>query len=236
MRVKTEIRPSRRRQPIETRRRILEAALRLFQAQGYGATTMAQVAEQAGVAVQTVYFTFHTKAALIMQIVLSVGADDPAAPPHRDRAWVREMALSTDPCRQLALLVEHGTDIFVRVAPLLDLVDAALATDPTLAEEWRRATRGRRDGLQVQLAAVERNGGIRPDVGLEGSADIVFTLMGPQTLKLLTVDCGWSLGRYKAWLYEAFCQQLLVAGTCGGDDASLDGALAGLTSRQATPN
>jgi AcrR family transcriptional regulator len=43
----------------------VKAAFALFCEHGYTGTTMAHIAEAAGVAVQTVYFTFHTKAAVL---------------------------------------------------------------------------------------------------------------------------------------------------------------------------
>ena len=227
MPVKSPAAGPRRRQPVETRRRILEAAERLFPAQGYAGTTMAAIANEAGVAVQTVYFVFHTKGELLMQLVLATGADDPDAPPHRDRGWVREIMSSTDARRQIALLSEHGTDIFVRIAPLMGLIEAALATDPNVGGAWSTTIRGRREGMREQVRVIARNSAIRPELGVEGAADIVFVLQRPETLRVLTVECGWSVERYKAWLFETLCQQLLVDGPGGEGDA--EAATVGLT-------
>jgi AcrR family transcriptional regulator len=58
----------RREQAAETRRRIIAAANDLFVGQGYGQTTVKQVAERAGVAVETVYAAFRTKAALLRHV------------------------------------------------------------------------------------------------------------------------------------------------------------------------
>ena len=217
----------RRRQPAETRRRIVESARRLFLEQGYAATTMAGIANEAEVAVQTVYFTFHTKGELLMQVVLATGADDPDAPPHRDRAWYREVLSSTNPRRQLALLVEHGTNIFVRIAPLMGFVEAALASDPNLGTAWQETVRGRREGLRDEVQLIARSGVLRPEIGVDEAADIVFLLQRPETLRVLTVECGWSIEFYKAWLYETLCQQILVAGASREGDA--DAATAGLS-------
>lgn len=217
----------RRRQPVETRRRILDAAHRLFLQHGYAATTMAGIANAAGVAIQTVYFTFHTKGELLMHLVLATGADDPDAPPHRDRGWIRELMSSSNPHRQLALLSEHGTDIFVRIAPLMGLVQAALAVDPNLGFAWRQKTRDRQDGMREQMQVVARSGAIRPDVGVDGAADIVFLLQRPETLQVLMVECGWSLERYKVWLYRTLCEQILVDGT--GQAGDVVAATAGLS-------
>ncbi|MGH2394330.1 MAG: helix-turn-helix domain-containing protein, partial [Candidatus Limnocylindria bacterium] len=70
-------RPSRRQRAAATRRRIGEAAFRLFALSGYAATTMEAIAREAGVAVQTVYFTFHTKAAVLIE-AMKVGGGAPA--------------------------------------------------------------------------------------------------------------------------------------------------------------
>src|SRR5688572_9667490 len=55
----------RRQKALETRWRILDAAHAEFTVHGYHDTTMAAVAERAGVAVQTVYLGFGTKAGLL---------------------------------------------------------------------------------------------------------------------------------------------------------------------------
>jgi len=227
MAVKLGSREPRRRNPAETRRRILDAARSLFNEQGYASTTLAAIAVRAGVAVQTVYFTFHTKGELLMQVVLAAGADDPEVPRHQDRDWYREMLASTDARRQLALLSEHGTDIFVRVAPLIGLVDAARASDPNLGAAWQQTVMARREALREQMEVVARSGAIRPELSVDDAADIVFVLQRPDTLRALTIECGWSVERYKAWLYETLCHQLLVEDPAG--DGGADLATAGLS-------
>src|SRR5918992_1425077 len=52
----------------ETRRRIIAAARELFVTQGYGRTTIAQIASHAGVAVETVYANFRNKPELLRQV------------------------------------------------------------------------------------------------------------------------------------------------------------------------
>jgi TetR/AcrR family transcriptional regulator of autoinduction and epiphytic fitness len=201
---------TRRRRPEETRRRILEAAHTLFLEHGYAATTMNAIADDAGVAVQTVYFKFHTKGELLMQLVLSIGADDPGAPRHQDREWYREMIATGNPRRQLALLAEHGTDIFVRIAPLIGLVEAALASDAKLKAVWDATLEDRRRAMREQMEVVARNAPISAELGVDGAADVVFALQRPETLRALTIECRWSVERYKAWLYRTLCQQILL--------------------------
>src|ERR1700760_2871743 len=64
-----------------TRARMIRAAYELFCADGHKATTMQRIADRAGVAVQTVYFTFHTKDELLQAVhEWAVLGDEPTVP------------------------------------------------------------------------------------------------------------------------------------------------------------
>jgi AcrR family transcriptional regulator len=71
-----------------TEAQLIEAASVLFCDQGYVATTLAQIAERAGVAARTVYVRFGTKAALFSRVIdqALVGDAEPVDVAHRPRA------------------------------------------------------------------------------------------------------------------------------------------------------
>src|SRR5262245_5664364 len=94
---------------------------------------MALVARRARVAVQTVYFTFHTKGALFLEVLMRMAHAGERDTPVLDRGWFREFAETRDPQRALGLMVEHGHDIYIRLAPLWTHVVAASAEDPDFA-------------------------------------------------------------------------------------------------------
>src|SRR5688572_6188849 len=56
---------TRREQAAATRERMIRAAIEVFTEAGYGGARMNDIAARAGVAIQTVYFTFHTKGELL---------------------------------------------------------------------------------------------------------------------------------------------------------------------------
>ena len=95
-----------------TRRRIVAAAAARFLDQGYGATTLDQIAAGADVAVQTVYFHFGNKATLLKEAldVAAVGDDEPVA--LMNRPWVQEMVAEPDPVRVIELWTKGGREIF----------------------------------------------------------------------------------------------------------------------------
>lgn len=106
---------------------------------------MAQIAEDADVAVQTLYFTFHTKAQLLQETFdRAVLGDDVPVPPHFT-GW--HMAMEAEPSLRAALehLVDGVTTILERVAPLQRAFHAALAEEG-VADVWARGERLREEG------------------------------------------------------------------------------------------
>ena len=82
--------PRRREQAAATRQEILEAAQRLFERQGYAATTMAAIAAEAGVALKTVYVVFETKSGLLRALWHMLLRGDQDDVPVGERRWYRE--------------------------------------------------------------------------------------------------------------------------------------------------
>ena len=139
---------TRRERAKATRRRIAEAALGRFSEHGYAATTMDAIAHDAGVAVQTVYFTFHTKAELLIAALTIAGGGPGAAEDVLARDWIAEVIDAPTGPRRLALIVEHGNEIYRRIGPLLPAVQSAASVDPDVALAWQGLIDRRRDGMQ----------------------------------------------------------------------------------------
>src|SRR3954471_733846 len=105
-----------------TRRRITDAAAALFVEQGYGMTKLEQIAERAGVAVQTVYFHFGNKRTVLKEAVdiAAVGDDEPVA--LLERPWFERVRDEPDPRRVIALWIENSRTIVERVGPIMGVV------------------------------------------------------------------------------------------------------------------
>src|SRR5262245_26388921 len=99
---------TRRERATRTRLRIAAAAGELFAADGYTATTIEAVAKRAGVAVQTVYFVFHTKPQLLVESVRIAGGGVEGASEVMARSWIQDVIAAPDGARRLALAIEHG--------------------------------------------------------------------------------------------------------------------------------
>lgn len=192
----------------QTRRRMLDSARELFVTHGYAATTMERIAEQAGVAVQTLYYTFQTKGQLLCEVVdmTAAGDDDPL--PVARRPWMQEMLTARSGQRILALGVEHGTDIFERAAPLWPAVTAA-AADPRVEQYWREVAATRRAGQARMVARVDELGALRQGLDTDRATDLVVVLFGHDVFRGLVIEAGWSVPDYKAWIFSTLVQQLM---------------------------
>jgi AcrR family transcriptional regulator len=192
----------------QTRQRILQAAYELFVDQGYGATTLQGIAERAGVAVQTIYFAFGNKPSLLKELVDVTIAGDDEPIPTMQRAWFRE-ALAADTAEgQLRAHVAGTCDVLQRVAPIMDVLRAAGAQDPSLAGMWQQDTDPR---LEVQTAAARSlaaKPGARADLSVEHAADLLYGLLSPELYLLFIRDRGWTPDRWRRWVYDALHAQL----------------------------
>src|SRR5713226_5759145 len=114
--------PHRRAQAADTRRQILEGAQRLFEQQGFAATTMAAIAAEAGVALKTVYVAFETKSGVLRALwnLLLRGDEDDA--PVAERQWYRDVIEEPDPERQLRLNARNSRAVKERAGQTLGVI------------------------------------------------------------------------------------------------------------------
>jgi AcrR family transcriptional regulator len=206
--VKTSVtRAARREQAAQTRGRILEAAYRLFCADGYEATTMQLIAETAGVAVQTVYFVFGTKAQLLAEVEARVVLGDAPSEQWRQRPWAAQMRQETDPGRLLALFVEVDTDIKSRISPFVAAVGSALPSDPQSTAARDRGRDGFFGSVVDRLAEL---GALRDGLTPSRALDIMRVVNTTEAYAELTTRRGWTAAEWKQWLNDLLRLQLLA--------------------------
>ena len=187
---------------------MLEAARELFIQRGYGATALQEIADRAGVAVQTIYFTFGNKRALLKELadVSIAGDDEPIA--TMERPWFQESLAAETADAQLRLHV-HGTrKILERVAPIIEMLRAAALSDPGIAELFDQDTDPRFTVHATAARSLATKPGIRHEVTAEHAADLLFGLLSPELYLLFVRDCGWSPDQWESWAYDTLSSQL----------------------------
>jgi AcrR family transcriptional regulator len=189
-----------------SRTAIAAAARDAFLTRGYAATTVADVARAAGCAVQTVYNTVGSKAA-VLELVLDEAAMGPEAP-LPVRARLSERAAGIDRLEDLLdLLVDWFVEVHPRIGPVLAVIEEAAAHAPEIADLARRRALARLDGYHLAAAELERLGALPRGCSRQEAAVTIWALAHPRVYALVTVELGWSVEDYRHWLRSALASR-----------------------------
>jgi AcrR family transcriptional regulator len=191
----------------ETRRSILDAALELFVAIGYAATTIQAISERAGVSVQTVYAVFGNKRELLRQLIERTIAGDDESSPITERPEAHAIAAEPDARRRAELDAAFSRSITERVAPLVRVAQEAAASDPELAVMMEAVKAVRRQEMVASARIIAGPDGLR--VGHEEAAATLYVLYSPQVADMLMGDYGWSPKRYERWLARMISEAVI---------------------------
>jgi AcrR family transcriptional regulator len=199
----------RQQQARQTRRLVLEAARALFIDRGYAGATIEAIAQQAGVAPETVYAAFGSKRKLLARLIeFSVGGDDQGMP-LMQRPGPSAVLQEADPTRQIELFASDITAILLRVAPLFPILRTAAKTEHEIDGLLQTLLEGRRKNLSIFIHSLETHSPLRAGLDSEQATDLAWALSSPDVFNLLTVDRGWSADRFGAWLADSLIRLLL---------------------------
>ena len=199
-----EPRPNRREVgAAATRREILACSRQLFATHGYANTSLQQIASESGVAVQTIYSSVGSKAALLLALNDLIdeesGVAELAAAVHAE----------TNPARLLAKGVHLTRQLNERCG---DLIWVLLSAEPSehdvataVADGMRRHEEGSA-GIAHHLAQL---GALRADMTAERAAAALSMMTSPFSWRQLTQTAGWTFDDTEAWLTQALGRLLL---------------------------
>ena len=190
---------------------MLDVAQRLFERDGYVATTMEAIAHEAGVALKTVYAAFTTKPGLLRalwDLRLKGDLDDA---PVADRDWYRAALDEPDADRQLRLIVHNSCVVKRRIGPLLRVIRSAAEVDADGAALWRLIQSDFYENQRALISSLQSRDGLREGLDLATATDILWTLNHPDVWLLLVGERGWTPDQFEEWLADTADAQLLRA-------------------------
>ena len=201
----------RREKARENRVAILDAARRLFLADGYARTSIAAVAKGAGVSPDLVYRHFGTKKGLVVELLNYAVTGELEAPKVLDQESVRAVLAEPDQRRQVAMFAGDVAGRIGRAQPIDDVLRSAAEVDPEVARLHATMHRTRLRNLRELVEAVASHGPLRAGLDVETATATVWVLAGPDTRRQLVDRVGWTQEQYAAWLHDALEAYLLGA-------------------------
>jgi AcrR family transcriptional regulator len=198
---------NRQAQARRNREAILNAAERQFLEGGYAATTVAAVAVEAGVSVETIYKAFGGKPGLVRAIYERGLTGREPIPAFQRADAMRER--ETDPrtiMRNWGVLTSEVSSV---VSPIARLVRAAAASDPDMATLLKASNDTREQRARHHARFLKERGYLREGVTLAQATDILWTCTSDELYDLLVLQRGWSLPRFARFLADFMIGALL---------------------------
>lgn len=197
----------RRARARQARDQVVGIAEDLFLAHGYAATTVAAIAAQARVSVETIYKSFGGKPGLVRAIVDQGLAGAGPVPAEQRSDQIRDT--ETDPRQIISAWGAFITELAPRTVPILLLARDAAASDPELAALLHEVSAARLERMTVNARALADAGHLRPGITVTHAADILWTYSSPELYELLVLGRGWSPERYGRFAAQAMTAALL---------------------------
>lgn len=195
--------PLRNRRARNTRRAILASAQRLFSEKGYGATTMRDIAEDAGVAVQTIYASIGSKRDILSAFIDQIEDD---ADITEAGTWFLE---ADDPAEHLRLRAMLSRRIFGTGIKLIEVLISSQGTGSDVRQVIEEGDARHRRSVQEWIVDRWGDDVLRDGLTKTEAIDIISTMSGVDTYRWLIRRYGWSPDRYETWLYQSLVELVL---------------------------
>jgi AcrR family transcriptional regulator len=210
----------RKRQADRNREAVLDAAERLFLEHGYSGTSIASIAEEAGLSVQTVYKGFGGKSGLVKAIyergLLGEG---------RDPAYQRSDAMRAREADPEAIMHQWGqltTEVASLVSPIRLLMRSAALADSEMAALLRETDHERLIRMRHHARFLKRRGYLREGITLQEATDVLWTCSSVEIYDLLVLQRGWTPARFARFVGD-FMVTALLPHTDHGSHAEREG-------------
>lgn len=168
---------------------------------------MRDIAAEAGVAVQTLYSTFGSKAGVLRGLIDLVDEEAGVIP------LFEAMMRAEDPRDALPLFARIRRQIREQCGDIIEMMRAGARVDAEIATAWDEGMRRRHAGLMRLVDRLASAGALRPDVDQQQAADILAALVTDDVCDVLVTQRGWTYDAYEAWLSRAMAEQVLAPRT-----------------------
>ena len=202
-------RTNRQASSMATRQRIVSSARRLMLERGYRRTSVAAIAVDVGVHVDTVYQLAGRKPQLLREVLEQAISGEGKAVPPEERKYVRAIRSEADAAEKLRIYAAAIRATQERLAPVVRVVREAAPSEPDVEALWSEITERRAAHMRTFVGDVSQARPLRNGLSVDRAADIVWALNSTDVYLLLTDGRGWSPDDYQQWLGDAWIRLLL---------------------------
>ena len=170
--------------------------------------TIDAIAQEAGVAPETIFATFGSKRSILADVInTAVSGEQPV--PVLQQPGPQAVMQQTEPAQLLQLFATDITSRLERVAPVFAVMRAAAKTEPDIAELLKNQLAIRLRNISTVAERLAAQKALREELNVEQTADIIWAITSPEVFSMLTIDRGWSQDQYIRWLGDTLVRLLL---------------------------
>ena len=188
----------------ETRTRILSAAWSRLRDQGVSAVTVKDVALDAGVSRQLLYFHYGNRAGLLTAMAR-----------HHDRSSGFEQRLAAarerPPVESFETVLREWLAYLAELLPVARALEAAAITGDVGGEAWRDRMTALRSVCRAVVQRLADDGRLRSEWDVDAAADWAWSLVHPGTFAHLVEDRAWAASTFSERTVRALTAELVAS-------------------------
>lgn len=197
----------RREQARRNQQAVLDTAEQLFLSDGYTGTTIAAIAREAAVSVETIYKAFGGKSGLVRALYERGLAGRGLTPAYQRSDEMRTQ--ERDPRTIMRKWGQLTAEVASVVSPIRLLMRSAALTDPEMAALLADSDEERLVRMRHHAAFLKERGYLRRGVTVDEATDVLWTCSSVELYELLVVGRGWSLRRFARFVSDFMIAALL---------------------------
>lgn len=186
----------------DTEQRIIQAATKMFLADGYAATTLTAVAQLAGVGERTVYVRFGSKAQLLKRAIDVAVVGDTLSVDVAGRAWTMKSLTAATLEERLDAYASGCRGLMERAGGLIAVAQQVEAAEPVIADSAQQGRSATVSAIRRLWENIRADGLLHAGVDIEWVIDTCCLLGAAETYVLMTRTVHWTPDRYESWLYR----------------------------------
>jgi AcrR family transcriptional regulator len=188
----------------QTRGDILRAARRLFAERGYAATSINDIAEEAGVAVQTIYARLGSKRGMLLALIDLIDEEAGVGP------LAEEVTSASTPLAALRAGVRLTRSFQERCGDIIDALFTAAGAEPELADAVAEGQRRHREGARITVDRIQGLDGLRTDVTPQRAQALLALSTNHEAWRELTRGYELDWDPAEDWLVDALSRAILA--------------------------
>ncbi|MBY0292694.1 MAG: TetR/AcrR family transcriptional regulator [Alphaproteobacteria bacterium] len=193
----------RQTQAVQTKTRILVAAGKLFQSEGFECVTIEKLAHAAEVSPPTIYSLFQSKRGVLRALI------DEALPSDQYEALVAEAHQEKSVKKRLLIAAKISRHLYDAERKQMNIFKSAAILAPEFKELEQERERRRYQRLErtIQMMATENS--LIKGLNLSKIRDVLWAFTGRDLYRMLVIEQGWTSDEYEEWLAQLLVKTLI---------------------------